>query len=162
MRSQSTCARAGSPWVTATMWPPAASMSGALSRSASRYSRQNGQPKCRRKARTSGFSCQRSDSATSAPSPPRANVRSGAASPGLIFMASPFAALSAHYNVSGNSAVGRSPPDTIVRAMSFSQADADRLREATETLVERERLAGIALGVVDGDDLVYSEGVGFA
>lgn len=46
--------------------------------------------------------------------------------------------------------------------MSFSQADADRLRAAAESAVKRERLPGLAIGVVEGDDLMYSEGFGFA
>jgi CubicO group peptidase (beta-lactamase class C family) len=46
--------------------------------------------------------------------------------------------------------------------MSFAQSDAARLRHATRRLVEEHRLPGIAIGVVQGDDLVYSEGFGYA
>ncbi len=46
--------------------------------------------------------------------------------------------------------------------MPFRESDADRLRAAAERLVSEHSIPGIAIGVVEGDDLVYSEGFGFA
>ncbi|HSP56417.1 MAG TPA: serine hydrolase domain-containing protein, partial [Dehalococcoidia bacterium] len=46
--------------------------------------------------------------------------------------------------------------------MTFSQSDADRLRTAVRELVDEHRLPGVAVGVVDRQDLVFSEGFGFA
>ncbi len=46
--------------------------------------------------------------------------------------------------------------------MPFLESDADRLRAAVQRLVEEHRLPGIAIGVVEGQDLVFSEAFGFA
>ncbi len=46
--------------------------------------------------------------------------------------------------------------------MPYSHSDADRLRAAVLQLMEGHALPGISIGVVEGDDLVYSEGFGSA
>jgi CubicO group peptidase (beta-lactamase class C family) len=46
--------------------------------------------------------------------------------------------------------------------MTFSTSDADRLRAAVQQLRDEHRIPGLAIGVVQGDDLVYSEGFGLA
>ena len=45
--------------------------------------------------------------------------------------------------------------------MPFTQSDAGRLRAAVQSLVDEHSIPGVALGVVEGDDLVYSEGFGY-
>ena len=46
--------------------------------------------------------------------------------------------------------------------MTFTTADADRVRSAIESAVEEHRLPGISVGVVSGRDLVWAEGFGYA
>jgi CubicO group peptidase (beta-lactamase class C family) len=46
--------------------------------------------------------------------------------------------------------------------MTFSIADAQRVRDAAETAVRDLHAPGVAIGVVAGDDLVFAEGFGFA
>ncbi len=46
--------------------------------------------------------------------------------------------------------------------MPFTGSDAARLRATVSGLVEKHHLPGIAVGVVEGDDLVFSEGFGYA
>jgi len=46
--------------------------------------------------------------------------------------------------------------------MPFTDQDAHRLRAACTILVEEHHLPGIAVGVVQGDDLVFAEGFGYA
>ena len=44
----------------------------------------------------------------------------------------------------------------------FTEADIDRIRATAASLVDEYRLPGMSVGVVSGDDLVYSEGFGYA
>jgi len=46
--------------------------------------------------------------------------------------------------------------------MRLSTTDLDRIRETAAALVEERHLPGLAVGVVQGDDLVFAEGHGFA
>ena len=46
--------------------------------------------------------------------------------------------------------------------MPFTESDALRVREAAARLVHEHHMPGIAIGVVSGDDLVFSEGFGYA
>ena len=46
--------------------------------------------------------------------------------------------------------------------MPFRESDADRLRAAAERLVSEHIIPGISVGVVERDDLVYSEAFGFS
>ena len=46
--------------------------------------------------------------------------------------------------------------------MAFTEADIDRVRQAAAEVIEQHHLPGIAIGVVSGSDLVYSEGFGYA
>jgi CubicO group peptidase (beta-lactamase class C family) len=46
--------------------------------------------------------------------------------------------------------------------MKFKAEDARRLRETVERLLNDHRLPGLSIGVVAGDELVFSEGFGFA
>ncbi len=48
------------------------------------------------------------------------------------------------------------------REASFTDADATRVRDAMVAAVERYHVPGLAVGVVDGDDLVFSDAVGHA
>ncbi len=45
---------------------------------------------------------------------------------------------------------------------TFGPADVERVRDAIEALIEEHHLPGIAVGVVQGDELVYAEGFGYA
>ena len=45
---------------------------------------------------------------------------------------------------------------------AFNSVDIDRIRSRSQTLVDEYRLPGMSIGVVSGDELVYSEGFGFA
>lgn len=46
--------------------------------------------------------------------------------------------------------------------MKLSTTDLDRVREIALSLVEERHLPGLCVGVVQGDDLVFAEGFGFA
>jgi CubicO group peptidase (beta-lactamase class C family) len=46
--------------------------------------------------------------------------------------------------------------------MKFGSKDAARLREAAHELITEHHLPGISVGIVSGDDLVFSEGFGYA
>jgi CubicO group peptidase (beta-lactamase class C family) len=46
--------------------------------------------------------------------------------------------------------------------MKLSTTDLDRIRQTAASLVEERHLPGLAVGVVQGDDLVFAEGFGFA
>jgi CubicO group peptidase (beta-lactamase class C family) len=46
--------------------------------------------------------------------------------------------------------------------MTFTAEDARRVREAAQGALEELHLPGVGIGVVEGDDLVFSEGFGFA
>lgn len=46
--------------------------------------------------------------------------------------------------------------------MTFDDAAAKRVRSAAAEVIEQHHLPGISIGVVAGDDLVFSEGFGFA
>jgi hypothetical protein len=46
--------------------------------------------------------------------------------------------------------------------VALSERDFQRIRDTAHTVVAEEHLPGIAIGVVAGDDLVFSEGFGYA
>jgi CubicO group peptidase (beta-lactamase class C family) len=48
------------------------------------------------------------------------------------------------------------------RDMKLASTDLDRIRQTAASLVEERHLPGLAVGVVQGDDLVFAEGFGFA
>lgn len=46
--------------------------------------------------------------------------------------------------------------------MTFTAEDARRIREEAQGALDELHLPGVGIGVVEGDDLVFSEGFGFA
>ena len=46
--------------------------------------------------------------------------------------------------------------------LGLGTADAERLRDVVRRLLDEHRVPGIAVGMVVGDDLLFSEGFGFA
>ena len=46
--------------------------------------------------------------------------------------------------------------------MRFSESDAARIRETASHLIDEHHLPGMAIGVVSGEELVFSEGFGYA